>query len=133
VITPKGYRRISVNGRLWLEHVLVWERTHGRSVPAGHDVHHVDGDKLNNDPSNLLLLTKLEHKRIHSGCVLVDGVWWKPCKYCGRTLPVTEEHWYFHPDGYPHYGRCRPCQIRRAVEGKRARRARALAAAGEAP
>ena len=30
------------------------------------DVHHKDQDKLNNDPSNLVILTKSEHKALHN-------------------------------------------------------------------
>lgn len=115
-ITPKGYRRVKVNGRSILEHVLVWEEAEGRKVPPGHDIHHRDGDKLNNDRSNLQLVTKLEHKRIHSGCELRDGEWWKPCGVCGELKPITVEHWYFSPEGWPLYGRCRPCHVRKVVE-----------------
>ena len=30
------------------------------------DVHHIDGNKLNNDPKNLVILTKSSHMRLHS-------------------------------------------------------------------
>ena len=29
-------------------------------------VHHIDGDKLNNDPDNLLLTDRAGHQRIHN-------------------------------------------------------------------
>ena len=31
-----------------------------------YDVHHIDGNKLNNDPSNLMILTRSEHAKIHA-------------------------------------------------------------------
>lgn len=107
-----------------MEHVYVWEEAEGRKVPPGHDIHHRDGDKLNNERGNLQLVTKLEHKRIHSGCEIRGGEWWKPCGVCGELKPITVEHWYFSPEGWPLYGRCRPCHIERVVRDKRLRKLR---------
>jgi hypothetical protein len=125
VITPKGYRRIMRAGRYVMEHVAVWEAANG-PVPAGHDIHHINGVKLDNTLSNLQLVTKLEHKRIHSGCELRNGVWWKPCHDCGEMKPVDRDHWYFLQGDRP-MSICKPCQVARAVAAKRLRRARAAA------
>lgn len=127
IITEKGYRRIMRDGRYVMEHVAVWEAEHGRPVPPDHDIHHRDDDKLNNHPSNLQLVTKLQHKRIHGGCwQREDGVWMKPCRGgCGETKPITAEHWYFNRQGQPMYGRCKPCRIKQVVEAKRSRAAAA--------
>lgn len=59
-----GYRRLLHNGRRVDEHRIVWEQAHG-PIPPGYHIHHIDGDKLHNDLSNLQLLTPLEHKRLH--------------------------------------------------------------------
>jgi hypothetical protein len=107
-----------------MEHVYVWEQHHGRPVPPGHDVHHKDHDKLNNDIDNLQLVTKVEHKRIHGGCELRDDQWWKPCGICKRMLPLDVEHFYLSPEGWPLYGRCRACHIVKVVEAKRLRKLR---------
>ena len=34
-------------------------------VSRGQEVHHRDGNKTNNDPDNLLILSKKDHRRIH--------------------------------------------------------------------
>lgn len=34
-------------------------------VPKGHDVHHIDHDKSNNEPSNLSLMTQSQHRKMH--------------------------------------------------------------------
>jgi hypothetical protein len=41
------------------KHVHVWEQIHG-PVPKGHVVSFIDGDKLNCEPENLMLLTRKE-------------------------------------------------------------------------
>lgn len=46
-------------------HRHVWTY-HNGTIPKGYEVHHIDEDKSNNDISNLQLLTKAEHMRLHS-------------------------------------------------------------------
>ena len=46
-------------------HRYVWEYYNG-AIPKGYDVHHKDHDKSNNDISNLELITKAEHTKLHS-------------------------------------------------------------------
>ena len=36
-----------------------------RYLDPKYDVHHIDNNRLNNDPSNLLILTRSEHKKLH--------------------------------------------------------------------
>ena len=124
-VTKKGYHRVydPRQRRLRMEHVLVWESFHG-PVPAGYLVHHRNRDKLDNRPDNLELLATTPHKRLHGGCVWRDGQWWKPCKLCGESKPIGKEYWYLSPEGWPLYGRCRPCHIRRVVADKQARKRR---------
>ena len=124
-VTKKGYLRVfdKVQGRQRMWHVLVWEQNNG-PVPAGYQIHHVDYDKLNNDISNLQLVDPVVHKRIHSGCELRDGIWWKPCKVCHEFKPIGPTDWYFSKEGWPLYGRCRPCHISAVVRQKQERRGR---------
>ena len=120
-VTKFGYRRVRMPGtkRFRMEHVLVWESRHG-PVPPGRELHHVNGNKLDNRIENLQSVTRLEHKRIHSGCVLRDGTWWKPCHHCAVLQPV--ENYYRKPDGGV-MPICRSCAIRIAVRNKQRRRA----------
>ena len=111
-----------------LQHTVVWESAYG-PIPAGWQVHHVNGDKQDNRIANLRLVTATEHKRIHSGCELRDGHWWKPCGVCGEFKPVGAAGWYLSREGWPLYGRCRPCHIARVVSDKRLRRMRRTDAA----
>ena len=36
------------------------------SMRADEEVHHIDGNHFNNDPDNLIALSKSEHAKIHS-------------------------------------------------------------------
>lgn len=64
------------NGRH--EHRLVAEQMLGRPLEKGEIVHHRDGNKKNNDPSNLAVMTQGMHMREHG--IGIPGVapWWKP-------------------------------------------------------
>jgi hypothetical protein len=51
-----GYRAVKLpGGKRVLEHRLIMEKVLGRSLFADENVHHKDGDRANNDPSNLEL------------------------------------------------------------------------------
>lgn len=47
------------------EHRVVAERMLGRPLQRGEIVHHIDGDRRNNDPSNLQVMTQSEHLKLH--------------------------------------------------------------------
>lgn len=46
-------------------HRIVAEQKIGRSLKKGEIVHHIDGNKRNNDPSNLMIITQSEHCALH--------------------------------------------------------------------
>jgi len=35
-------------------------------LSEGFDLHHIDGDQANNDPSNLVLIDEADHHRLHN-------------------------------------------------------------------
>ena len=47
-----------------LLHRLIYEDEYG-PIPTGFCVHHKDGDKTNNAPNNLILLSKSHHHSLH--------------------------------------------------------------------
>ena len=55
---PKGYKH-------WSLHQYIWMVANQCEIPEGYEVHHIDGNKLNNSISNLMLLTEEEHHRLH--------------------------------------------------------------------
>lgn len=59
------YKVVCIPGRKHAyEHRLVWERHFG-AIPAGHHVHHKNGDKKDNRLENLELLKASEHHSHH--------------------------------------------------------------------
>ncbi len=83
-IDRKGYRRIGVNNKLFREHTLVWRHFNGE-IPAGMEIHHKDGDKLNNEIGNLELVDRLTHRHLHAGYEVIDGVIYKRCVTCAEV------------------------------------------------
>ena len=56
-----------LNGRYILEHRLVIEEILGRYLLPTEIIHHIDGNRTNNKPSNLRLLNcKGEHTKLHA-------------------------------------------------------------------
>jgi len=62
----RGYVRVldpRVEGSHYiLEHRLVWEQTHGKPVPKGCVIHHLNGIKTDNRPENLAAVPKKGHE-----------------------------------------------------------------------
>ncbi|QDH93760.1 HNH endonuclease [Corynebacterium phage StAB] len=61
--TGEGKTYAKLHGRH--EHRVVAEGKIGRPLRPGEIVHHVDGDKRNNHPDNLQVMTQAEHIAIH--------------------------------------------------------------------
>ena len=44
-----------------LEHILIWEQTHGKPLPKGWIIHHLNGITSDNRPVNLVALPNKKH------------------------------------------------------------------------
>ncbi len=65
-----GYYRIKTrkekNHNKFLHH-LIWEDFYGCKVPDGYDIHHKNGNKLDNCILNLQLMRHSKHTKLHNG------------------------------------------------------------------
>lgn len=72
-IIKKGYKRIlkpehhRADGKGYVrEHIVIAEKKYARKLKAGEEVHHIDFDKMNNSPENLILCKNhSEHMAYH--------------------------------------------------------------------
>lgn len=65
-LKPNGYleyTRGQHKGRA--VHTVVLETKIGRGLAPNECTHHIDGDKLNNHPENLIVMTTADHARLH--------------------------------------------------------------------
>lgn len=82
-----------VQGGQDFEHRMVAARALGRALPPRAQVHHVDGDRRNNTPSNLVICEDMAyHKLLHARARIVaaggDPNTERVCCRCQRVLSV---------------------------------------------
>lgn len=68
-----------------LHHRFVASLKIGRWVTSDEHVHHIDGNKLNNTPDNLEVLSSREHAKLH-----FPGPAPKLCLVCGKSFVPTK-------------------------------------------
>jgi hypothetical protein len=93
-ISTNGYKVIWSEGNPILEHRYIMQQHVGRPLSTDEIVHHVDGDKLNNNLENLRLLARGEHSSHHhaQGDVpqrhrIYDTL---PCLVCGKRSKARQ-------------------------------------------
>ena len=59
------------------QHRVVYEKAHGVQLPEEVHIHHIDGNKKNNDIFNLVALTNHQHQRLHKGEINLDWFAWQ--------------------------------------------------------
>lgn len=64
-VRADGYIYITVNGKQVMEHRYLMEQKLGRKLLSYEIVHHIDGNKQNNDLSNLAVMDGRAHSRLH--------------------------------------------------------------------
>lgn len=87
-LSAQGYVRLGFGSRHWQFHRLVMELFRGEPVPAGHCVHHKDGNKLHNCPCNLEVLTRGCHTWHHKHTQPLIAY----CKLCSAPFRAVRDH-----------------------------------------
>ncbi len=100
-ISDSGYEQQLTRNGWEFTHRLIAEEVYG-SIPEGYHVHHINGNKLDNRPENLKILSQEDHQKIHN----IDQ---KDCAssenssdespICGfRENPDTGDSWFYIDD-----------------------------------
>ena len=103
---PKAMQSHNWKGYVY-EHILIAEEDYGRNLLENEEVHHLDLNRSNNRPSNLIILSKKSHKRLHgwieNGATIVktiDGIpinseepKCKRCKTCNKPLKLQQRYY----------------------------------------
>lgn len=104
-------RLIWRGGKKVRAHRWIMEQHIGRPLTADEHVHHIDGNPLNNELSNLQVIDGSEHMRLHK-CIEPEP---RACKGCGSTFVPTGRKRH-------QYKTCSPeCAQRVRVDAARAR------------
>lgn len=65
-VNGSGYKQYRTSGGAWkFTHIRVAEKKVGGPIGPGREVHHQNGDKRDNRPSNLRVLPAAVHRLIH--------------------------------------------------------------------
>lgn len=73
-------------------HRYVWEYFNG-AIPKGYHVHHIDGDKTNNEISNLAMMSRSEHEQLHGATMTEERRQW--CRdNLTRTARPKASEWH---------------------------------------
>ena len=89
----RGYLEVTVKGKQMLLHRYLMEMWKGRKLLPTEQVHHIDGDKLNNRIENLRIVTLQTHPKEHAkGYYSSNGssATNKYCSKCGKVKPRSK-------------------------------------------
>ena len=117
------YKQIGSGGaNLCYEHIAVAERCLGRQLPTGAQVHHLDGNKHNNAPSNLVICQDLAyHKLLHVRQRVKDAGGdpnsERLCSRCRKCLPFSMFYKHRGDVSYGLQHMCRNCSKQRKLLG----------------
>lgn len=108
-INHSGYVAVTVGASKKMQHVLVAEAALGKPLPAGAIVHHVDRDRANNVPTNLVICPdQAYHKLLHMRMDAMDACGnpdFRKCVHCReydspeamtKTGSNANGHRYYH-------------------------------------
>ena len=59
------YKRVKKDGVCIDEHRFIVEKLTGRKLKRNEVVHHLNGDKFDNSPDNLVIMTRRDHSMLH--------------------------------------------------------------------
>jgi hypothetical protein len=102
-LNSNGYVVINVGETKKLAHILIAEKALGKTLPSGAQVHHLDENKSNNDPKNLVICPDAAyHKLLHQRQRAFDACGnygWRKCQFC-KTYDDPARMWTSRKKAY---------------------------------
>lgn len=99
---PKAMKTANWKGYVY-EHICMAEEDLNRSLLNDEEVHHLDLDRSNNNPANLIVLSKKAHRKLHkwieNGAFISKDIKMNPvnskkpklrCKVCNKPLKLKQ-------------------------------------------
>lgn len=118
-INGRGYRIVYFNGRKVLEHIAVAESILGKKLPKGAEVHHVNRNRLDNRPENLVICPDIKyHKLLHVRMDALEACGnanYRKCPFCKgyddttNMVHNTAARYFYHRECRREYKRSRRC------------------------
>jgi hypothetical protein len=101
--STRAYRYAAkIGDKIIFLHRYKYEKETGKTIPEGFQIHHIDGNRWNNDISNLVMVHIDAHYAYHKNKNVIDNEkkWeerrnkdvhkWE-CSICGRTISARHE------------------------------------------
>ena len=86
-----GYLEVKTPAREYvLEHRLVAAQMIGRALKTTEHVHHINGDRADNRPENLLVMSNAEHQKLHDWHITRFHGAELTCQGCGKRYFVKQ-------------------------------------------
>jgi len=83
-VTPQGYRRVKVDGVLYLCHRIIYLMHSGKD-PKEKEIDHINGIKSDSRPANLRMATRSENRQntsvYKSNALSIKGVWYDKARF----------------------------------------------------
>lgn len=98
----QGYLRVTVDGKYWLAHRVVWAIVHGTLAQG--EVDHKNGNRRDNRPENLRLASRADQlcntARMTNNASGTKGLWYHAHRkrWRGRVTLGDTEREFFHKD-----------------------------------
>lgn len=103
----------AIHGKYVPEHRLVAEKALGKILPDKAPIHHVDCDRSNNTPSNLVICeSQGYHNYLHMrqrAFQATGNVNHLKCQICKKYDSPDNLYVYYYSDGTPKFGRHKAC------------------------